>query len=125
VFINGELSEPHTVKLGVPQGSILGPLLFNVYINSLPNAVKETRLILYADDAVLFCYASTREELQIALEREFTEISNWYTDNRLALIVKKTKLMLAGNKRMLFESQPNCNQMVHKSIACSHSNTLE
>ena len=101
VSINGELSEPHTITLSVPQGSILGPLLFNVYINSLPNAVKETRMILYADDAVLFCDASTRQELQIALEREFTEISNWYTDNRLTINVKKTKFMLAGSKMML------------------------
>ena len=54
VLINGELSEPHSITLGVPQGRILGPLLFNVYINSLPNAVKKTRMILYADDAVLF-----------------------------------------------------------------------
>ena len=100
----------------MPQGSILGPLLFNVYINSLPNAVKETRMILYADDAVLFCDASTRQELQIALEREFTEISNWYTDNRLTINVKKTKFMLAGSKRMLslfedFELQPNGTQI--------------
>ena len=69
-------------------------------------------MILYADDAVLFCDASTRQELQIALEREFTEISNWYTDNRLTINVKKTKFMLAGSKRMLslfedFELQPN------------------
>ena len=116
VLINGELSEPHTITLGVPQGSILGPLLFNVYINSLPNAVKETRMILYADDAVLFCDASTRQELQIALEREFTEISNWYTDNRLTINVKKTKFMLAGSKRILslfedFELQPNGTQI--------------
>ena len=94
----------------------MGPLLFNVYINSLPNAVKETRMILYADDAVLFCDASTRQELQIALEREFTEISNWYTDNRLTINVKKTKFMLAGSKRMLslfedFELQPNGTQI--------------
>ena len=116
MFINRELSEPHTITLGVPQGSILGPLLFNVYINSLPNAVKETRMILYADDAVLFCDASTRQELQIALEREFTEISNWYTDNRLTINVKKTKFMLAGSKRILslfedFELQPNGTQI--------------
>ena len=94
----------------------MGPLLFNVYINSLPNAVKETRMILYADDAVLFCDASTRQELQIALEREFTEISNWYTDNRLTMNVKKTKFMLAGSKRMIslfedFELQPNGTQI--------------
>ena len=76
VLINGELSESHTITLGVPQGSILVPLLFNVYINSLPNAVKKTRMILYADDAVLFCDASTRQELQIALEHEFIKISN-------------------------------------------------
>ena len=64
VLINGELSEPHSIRLGVPQGSILGPLLFNVYINSLPNAVKKTRMILYADDAVLFYDASTTHELR-------------------------------------------------------------
>ena len=116
VLINGELLEPLTSTLGVPQGSILGPLLFNVYINSLPNAVKKTRMILYADNAVLFCDASTRQELQIALERQFTKISNWYTDNRLTINVKKTKLMLAGSKRMLslfedFELQSNGTQI--------------
>ena len=52
----------------------------------------------------------------IALGREFTEISNWYTDNRLTVNVKKTKLLLAGSKRMLslfedFELQPNGTQI--------------
>jgi len=73
-------------------------------------------MMLYAYDAVLFCDASTRQEFQIALEREFTEISNWYTDNRLTINVKKTKLMLAGSKRMLslfedFELQTNGTQI--------------
>ena len=103
----------------MPQGSILGPLLFNVYINSLPSAVKKTRMILYADDAVLFCDASTRHELQIALERELTEISNWYTHNRLTINVK---LMLASSKMTLSLSEDfGCNQMVHKSITCNRS----
>ena len=80
VLINRELQEPHTITLGVLQGSILqlGPLLFNVHINSLPNAVQKTPMILYTDDAVFFCDASTRQELQVALECEFTEITNWY-----------------------------------------------
>ena len=100
VFINGQTSETQRNTLGVPQGSILGPLLFNMYINSLPNAV-ETRLILYADDAVLVFPAATPNELQTALEREFGLMSDWYLDNRLTLNVKKTKLMLAGSKTML------------------------
>ena len=73
-------------------------------------------MILCADDAVLFCDASTRQELQIALEREFTEISNWHTDNRLTINVKKTKFIMAGSKRILslfedFELQPNGKQI--------------
>ena len=73
-------------------------------------------MILYADDAVFLCDASTRQELQVAREPEFIEITNWYTDNRLTINVKKTKLLLVGSKRMLslfedFELQPNGTQI--------------
>ncbi len=95
------MSDHRSVVLGVPQGSILGPLLFNIYINSLPNAVENTRVILYADNAVLIFAASTPHELQKILERDFSLICNWYSDNRLMLNIKKTKLLLAGSKLML------------------------
>ena len=73
-------------------------------------------MILYADDAVFLCDASTRQELQVAREPEFTEITNWYTDNRLTINVKKTNLLLVGSKRMLslfedIELQPNGTQI--------------
>ena len=71
VLINGELTDCRAVTHGVPQGSILDPLLFNIYVNSLPNAVKNAQVILYADDAVLTCTASTSVELNAILARDF------------------------------------------------------
>ena len=101
--INGEMSETRTIDLGdrVPQGSILGPLLFNVYINSLSTAITKSELILYGDDPVLVVAASTSRELMNALRHDFNEISNWYISNKLTVKVKKTKLMLSGSKTML------------------------
>ena len=61
----------------------------------------KSELILYADDAVLIVAASTPRELNDALRHDFTLISDWYTDNKLTLNVKKTKLMLSGSKTML------------------------
>ncbi len=101
VCINGELSEARQIDLGVPQGSILGPLLFNVYVNSLPTCIKKCRMILYADDAVLIYAASTPEGLQDAFVHDFKLMCDWYTVNRLSLNVKKTKMMLAGSRTML------------------------
>ena len=99
--INGEVSETRPIDLGVPQGSILGPLLFNVYINSLLAVVTKSELILYADDAVLIVAASTPQELNDALRHDFTLISDWCTNNKSTLNVKKAKLMLSGSKTML------------------------
>ena len=103
VLVNGEMSDSRSVVHDVPQGSILGPLLFNIYVNSLPNAVENTRVILYADDAVLISAASTSQELQKTLEHTFNLISEWYSDNRLTLNVKKTKFILAGSKTKLLK----------------------
>jgi len=75
VCINGEMSETRTIDLGVPQGSILGQLLFNVYINSLSSAITKNELTLYAGDSVLVVAASTSRELTDALRHDFNEIS--------------------------------------------------
>ena len=54
VNVNGVFSDPQSIQFGVPQGSILGPLLFIVYINNLPSVVQSCDIQLYADDTLLF-----------------------------------------------------------------------
>ena len=119
VVINGSVSDSRLIQLGVPQGSILGPLLFNIYINSLPNATSDAKVILYADDAVLLCTGSTQHELKESLGLGFSQICNWYHDNKLTLNVKKTKLMVIGSKNSLvsfedFRFEPDDNVAIDR-----------
>lgn len=86
VHVNGELSNTHQIPFGVPQGSILGPLLFNICINSLPAAVEESHMNLYVDDVVLI-YSATPLELNRILQRDVSLIPDWYTYNKLTLNV--------------------------------------
>ena len=76
VHVNGELLDTHQIPLGIPQGSILGPLIFNICINSLPKAVEESHMILYVDDAVLIYSATPPLQLNRILQRDFSIISD-------------------------------------------------
>ena len=83
------------IKVGVPQGSILGPLLFIIYVNDLPHCV-DCKTVMYADDTTLLFHSSDQVSLQIDLDSNLNRIAQWFNRNKLTLNIKKTKLMLFG-----------------------------
>ena len=72
-----EISAALPVTVGVPQGIILGPLLFLVYINNLPNAVKNSEVTLYADDTVLYCFSKDPRLLDDKLNEDLLMVAYW------------------------------------------------
>ena len=96
-----EISAALPVTVGVPQGSILGPLLFLVYINNLPNAVKNSEVTLYADDTVLYCFSKDPRLLEDKLNEDLLMVAYWLRENKLTLNLDKTKSMIIGSNRKL------------------------
>ena len=96
VCINGVLSEPQPISFGVPQGSVLGPLLFIIYINDLPLAVHGCCVELYADDTLIYFASKSVNEIQAQLTSDLTNVLSWLHANFLILNLEKTKIMLVG-----------------------------
>ena len=82
------------ILCGVPQGSILGPLLFLIYINDLPNALESSFPIMYADDTNIFHSGTNITEIENALNNDLGTLSNWLSVNKLSLNLSKTHTML-------------------------------
>lgn len=92
ISINNELSQGSTMKMGVPQGSILGPFLFLVYINDLPFLIeKQTDIVLFADDTSLIFKIKRNDSYLGDANNTLTNLQNWFTKNNLLLNAKKTK----------------------------------
>ena len=96
-FINGHTSSPRQITCGVPQGSILGPLLFLLYINDMPNCLKSTTPCLYADDTEIFASSFDYDTLVKNLNYDLKNIHTWLTKNKLQHHPTKTKLMFIGS----------------------------
>ena len=100
VVVNDVSSETGTVTCGVPQGSILGPLLFLCYVNDMPISVK-CKLLLYADDSALIISGFDPKEIAKELSKELESCRQWLIDNKLSLHLGKTEAILFGSKRKL------------------------
>ncbi len=96
VDYHGMLSATKSVNVGVPQGSILGPFLFVLHVNDLPNATCHCSVLMYADDTVLFCSGRDASAIENKLNNEVSLLGTWLRDKRLFLNTVKTESMLIG-----------------------------
>ena len=94
VFYNGATSEIKNITCGVPQGSVLGPLLFLIYINDLPNISKKLTFFLFADDTNIYYESKNLKEIEKTVNEELKKLSLWLNINRLALNVAKTNFVI-------------------------------
>ena len=97
VKLNDTYSDELTVKIGVPQGTILWPLLFLVYINDLLKKKIKGKIISYADDTSLVLYESSWRELENAANLAVNDINKWLRNNGLTINVEKTNYILFCN----------------------------
>ena len=94
VSCNGKSTGKKDVKIGIPQGSTLGPTLSLVFINDIVSSFKSTRCSIFADDVVIYISHKNLEHLTNKLQNGLNELSTWYNDNRLKINIDKTKVML-------------------------------
>ena len=100
VDVGGIFSDPRVVLCGVPQGSILGPFLFLIYVNDMEASVS-CKLILYADDSALLVSGTHIKTIENISGDTLLSLSNWLIDNKLSLHLGKTESILFGTKHML------------------------
>ena len=104
VNYNNTSSDMKLITCGVPQGSILGPLMFLLYINDISSVSSILFSILFADDTTLFYSSKNLQELSDVINNELSKMMEWLNANRLSLNIDKTNFMIfrpKGKKRNL------------------------
>ena len=102
VTFNGTKSIVQIVTCGVPQGSVLGPLLFLIYMNDLPLCLKASKAILFADDTTLYASSDDIAHLYKTVNHDLENLTDWFRANKLSLNTNKTHYMLFSHNRQLY-----------------------
>ena len=106
--IGGNISKSMPLNTGVPQGSIVGPLLFIIYTSDLPLCLSlECKLFIYADDSTITCSSFNINEIENNLNTALGRIYDWCVRNKLTINANKTKYMLIGSKQKVHNTDLN------------------
>ena len=103
VQINDKISSKAIIRFGVPQGSLLGPVLFNLYVADMyPNVHPKEECLQYADDSTLYhhCRIEELETPKLNLEQSLSTLNDWSSRINLVLNETKTKMMMFSTKQM-------------------------
>ena len=110
VYCNEKISTTLPVSVGVPQGSVLGPLLFLIYINDMPSVlVNGASVVQYADDTTLYFSAARIDDLSNELTVNLCKIKTWFDSNYLSLNITKTYFTIFTNKTIPQDISINLN----------------
>ena len=96
--VSGARSDAGPVVSGVPQGSVLGPILFIIYINDLPMTLTSTVADIFADDTTISASDQSLDTLTTSLSTDLINVQQWCLDNRMILNTSKTKIMYISSK---------------------------
>ena len=100
-LVNGHLSNSRSLLCGIPQGTILGPLLFLIYINDLPNCLVHSKPRMYADDTHITFSSNNTNDINRCLNEDLENVSEWLIANKLTLNQSKTEFMVIGSRPKL------------------------
>ena len=101
--MDNEFLEEGTINCEVPQGSMLGPLLFLLYINGITQALSDSHTYLHVDDTSIFYQHEDVAEIENVFNKEFTNVCEWFVNNKLSVHFgeDKTKCILFGKEKTL------------------------
>ena len=122
VVYNNAKSYMGKVNIGVPQGSILGPLLFLLYVNDLSNVSMKLSFIQFADDTSIFIKGGSLSEIALSMNSEMKNVTEWLRNNMLTLNVTKTNYMIMTTQGKRYNND-ECKIIIDESIIDCVSNT--
>ncbi len=94
-------SATQDLTCGVPQGSVLGPLLFILYTNDLPSCLSNSKSLLFADDTTIYLSGNCRKYMSSKMKADISELIEWFRANKLSLNINKTNFVLFKPKKLV------------------------